>query len=144
MLATTSRLSVYLLLLFELVLVFLGWRFFVTDFRATVRLSATDKYYECGYDCSTNYLFVITTIRAVSLLNCVKYSRPLSCIGITIRAMGDVVIKIYEVFVTFELYEKTYYSDVVGTVQCHHYKRGVGITTIRVVLALSSEQCRHY
>ena len=31
-------------------------------------------------------------------------------IGITITAMsvGDVVIKIYEVFVTFELYEKTY------------------------------------
>ena len=25
-----------------------------------------------------------------------------------VRAMGDVVIKIYEVFVTFELYEKTY------------------------------------
>ena len=26
-----------------------------------------------------------------------KYSRPLSCIGITIRAMGDVVIKTHEV-----------------------------------------------
>ena len=101
-------LSVHWLLFFELGLVFLGWRFFVSDFRATVRLSATDRYYQCGYDSSTNYLFIISTIRAVSLLNCVKYSRPLSCIGITIRAMGDDGITIYEVFVTFELYEKTY------------------------------------
>ena len=38
-------LSVYWLLFFELGLVFLGWRFFVSDFRATVRLSATDRYY---------------------------------------------------------------------------------------------------
>ena len=29
--------------------------------------------------------------------------------------MGDVLIKIYEVSVTFELYEKTYQNDVVGT-----------------------------
>ena len=35
-------LSVFWLFFFELVLVFLGWRFFVTDFRATVRLSPID------------------------------------------------------------------------------------------------------
>ena len=60
---------------------------------------------------------VSTTTRMMSLLSCVKYSKPLSCMSKTIRA-------------TF-------------LVQYHHYQSGVGII-IQAMSALSSEQCHHY
>ena len=58
---------------------------------------------------------VSTTTRMMSLSSCVKYSKPLSCMSKTIRAM----------FV----------------VQYHYHQSGVGIT-IQAMSALSSGQCR--
>ena len=60
---------------------------------------------------------VSTTTRMMSLLSCVKYSKPLNCMSKTIRA--------------------------VFLVQYHHYQSGVGII-IQAMSALSSEQCRPY
>ena len=57
---------------------------------------------------------VSTTTRMMSLLSCVKYSKPLSCMSKTIRAMF--------------------------LVQYHHYQSGVGII-IRAMSSLPSGRC---